>query len=108
MILKEFGSGWQERFESRLQDLFTLFPNIELINVERFHGMLRIQFNVPDKRIDYIIKAVVYKIERESAQCCEKCGSNGRRKEEYLPEKSCLCWKCYAMEIDKILHPRKD
>jgi hypothetical protein len=105
MILKEFGSGWQERFESRLQDLLTLFPDIELINVERFHGMLRVQFDVPDQRIDYIIKAVSYKIERESAQTCEQCGGSGRRKEEYLSEKLCLCWKCYAIEIDKILHP---
>jgi hypothetical protein len=105
MILKEFGSGWQERFESKLQDLLTLFPNIEIISVERFHGMLRIKFNVQDHRMDYITNAVSYKIERDSALYCEQCGNRGKRRTEYLSVRVCLCWKGYAIEIDKILNP---
>ena len=43
MILKEFKTGWQITFEERIQFLFTLWPDITLISVNRNHGMLRIK-----------------------------------------------------------------
>lgn len=103
MILKEFGAGWQKRFESKLQDLITFFPDIHLLSVNRFYGMLRIKFQAPTDQMQYVVDAVTYKIERDSAKVCETCGSPGTRKEEYLSEKLCLCWKCYAIEIDRVM-----
>lgn len=102
MILKEFKPGWQITFEERIQFLFTLWPDIKLTNINRSHGMLRIKLETLDKQVQYILDSVSYKIERESAHTCEECGNRGVRREEFLPEKMCLCWKCYALEVDAI------
>jgi hypothetical protein len=102
MILKEFKPGWQIAFEERIQFLFTLWPDIKLTNINRSHGMLRIKLETLDKQVQYILDSVSYKIERESAHTCEECGTRGVRREEFLSEKMCLCWKCYALEVDAI------
>lgn len=102
MILKNFKTGWQDKFEERIQHLLTTFPAISVKEVKRFHGMLRIKFETLDKNLEYLIDSVSYKIERESSSTCEVCGKWARRQEEYLPEKMCLCWKCYALEVDAL------
>lgn len=102
MILKEFKTGWQRKFEPRVQHLVNTFPVITVKEVKRFHGMLRITFETLDKDLQYLIDSVSYKIERESSSTCEVCGEWARRREEYLPEKMCLCWKCYALEVDAL------
>jgi len=102
MILKEFKTGWQITFEERIQFLFTLWPNIKLISINRNHGMLRIKLEALDKQVQHVLDSVSYKIERESVHTCEMCGNRGVRREEFLSEKMCLCWKCYALEVDAI------
>jgi hypothetical protein len=65
---------------------------------------LRVKLEAPlDKSIQYIVDCVTYKIERESALTCESCGKHGKPKIDMLPEKMCLCWKCYALEVDAIM-----
>lgn len=103
MILQEFGKGWSDRFEHKLQSLFHLLPDISLSSVQRFHGMLRVKIDALDKDVQYIVDCVVYKIERESYRVCEECGSSASfQREELLPEKRCLCWKCYALTVEKL------
>lgn len=102
MILNDFKIGWQNKFEQRLNALERLFPDITLQSVERYKGMLRVKFTSLDNDIQDVLDSVTYKIERESAQTCEGCGKQGRRTEEHLPEKMCLCWKCHALEIEQI------
>ena len=102
MILKEFKTGWQRAFEQRIQFLFEIWPDIKLISAQRAHGMLKIKLEALDKRVQDILDSVSYKIERESVHTCEMCGNRGVRREEFLPEKMCLCWKCYALEVDAI------
>lgn len=102
MTLNKFRSGWQTEFEPKLQILFNLFPNLVIDCVKRHFGMLSIKGSVLDKRHQYIVDCVMYKIERESSRVCEICGNYGIRKTEYLPEMMCLCWKCYALEIDSM------
>lgn len=102
--LKEFGLGWQQKFEPKLQILINQFPDIIIRNIKRYYGVLRITAETPlDKDTQFIVDCVVYKIERESAITCESCGVNALQKTEYLPEKKCLCWKCYALEVDAIM-----
>lgn len=102
MILNNFKSGWQDKFEPRVQHLLKTFPVITVKEVKRFHGMLRIKFETLDNDLQYLIDSVSYKIERESCSTCESCGKWARRQEQYLPEKMCLCWKCYALEVDAL------
>lgn len=102
MILKEFKPGWQITFEERIQFLFTLWSDITLISVNRNYGMLRIKLEALDKQVQYVLDCVTYKIERDSAHTCEGCGIRGIRRDEFLSEKMCLCWKCYALEVDAI------
>jgi len=102
MILKEFNTGWQETFREKIQSLFNVFPNLTVKDVKRFHGMLRLNFEALDKDTQYIVNCVSYKIERESATTCEMCGEYGIRRDEFLTEKQCLCWKCYALLVDAI------
>lgn len=97
MILKEFNKGWSNKFNTRLENLFKYFPDIELESAERYKGMLRVRFKALDNEVQDIVDSVAYKIERESARTCEFCGEYGRRKEEFLPEKMCVCWKCHAL-----------
>ncbi len=104
MILEKFKTGWQKAFEDRIQALLRIFPNIKLTNISRYHGMLRINFQAldNDESIQYIINCVSHKIERDSARICESCGEYGIRRDSYLQEKMCLCWKCYALEVDAL------
>lgn len=104
MILKDFKTGWQEAFEKRIQALVRVFPNVKLTNINRYHGMLRISFQALDNSEDtqYILDCVTHKIERDSARICENCGGYGIRRDSYLQEKMCLCWKCYALEVDAL------
>lgn len=103
MILEKFGVGWRNTFECKLERLFQILPDLRLVNVERFNGMLRIKIETLDNDIQYIVNCVVYKIERDSVRVCEECGkpTNGRRI-ELLPEPMSLCWTCYALTVDKL------
>jgi RNA polymerase-binding transcription factor DksA len=101
MILDKFKLGWINIFEKRIQNILDLFPSTKIETLIRYHGMLRIKFRNEDERVQEIIDAVSFKIERDSARTCESCGKmSGRRREEFLPEKMCLCWQCYALEVD--------
>jgi hypothetical protein len=104
MILQSFRPGWQEKFESRLTALTKYFSELSLVEVERYHGMLRVKYHSDNTDIQEIADAVTYKIERESSKICEQCGSFGKRVEEHLSEKMCFCWKCYTLEIDRLLN----
>jgi hypothetical protein len=103
MILDKVGLGWKNKFESRLNTLFKLFTDAKIISCERNNALLKIKIEVIDDELQDIVDAVTYKIERESARTCEECGRYGRRWEEHLPEKKCLCWKCYALEVDTLM-----
>jgi hypothetical protein len=103
ILLKKFGVGWQERFNAIIEELFKVVPDTLLISEERVHGMLRLKFTSNTELTQYIVDAVSYKIERDSSRICEGCGEWGSRRSEYLPEKKCLCWKCYALEVDAIM-----
>lgn len=103
-LLKEFKTGWQKIFEPKLDSVFKVFPSIQFISAHRVYGVLRIKLESPlDKDIQYILDCITYKIERESALICESCGNHGKPKTDMLPEKMCLCWKCYALEVDAIM-----
>lgn len=102
MILKRFRTGWQERFENKLQTLFDLFPAIELESVDRVHGLLRVKIKALDTKVQYVVDCVTYKIERESATACESCGLYGVRRDDLFEEKMCLCWKCHALELSQL------
>jgi hypothetical protein len=101
VILNKFGAGWVDKFENRLQSLYKFFPDIKLVSVQRYLGMLRVEFEALDSDIQDVINSVAYKIERESSKTCELCGNHGRRHEEHLEEKMCLCWKCYALKANE-------
>lgn len=102
-MLNKFRSGWREAFEPKLETLFKTFPDLELIDVKRYYGVLRIKIAAPlDNFHQYVVDCITYKIERDSARICEVCGKNGFLRKEFLPEKMCLCWKCYALEVDAI------
>lgn len=101
MILKEFKTGWQEAFEPKVQALLRLFPDTAVKIVYKKHGLLKIVFEHLDKDMQYVLDCVSYKLERESSRICEECGKYGVRRELYLSEKTCLCWKCYALEVDR-------
>lgn len=103
MILEKFGVGWRNTFEDKLQRIFKILPDLQLVNVERSNGLLKIKIETLDKDIQYIVDCIVYKIERDSVRICERCGkpNNGRRI-ELLPEPMSLCWTCYALVVDEI------
>jgi hypothetical protein len=112
MILNNtiLGNGWKEKFNDRIEIVFKLFPDISVNSVERYEGMLRIKLFAIDKEVQFILDCVSYKIERESAKTCESCGKAGRRITDrtFLSETKCLCWKCYAIEIDSMeLHSKE-
>ena len=103
MILDNFRDGWKNKFEQRITSLFKFFPDITIIEVKRFEGMLRIKLKALDTDVQSILDSVTFKIERESVITCETCGIYGRRTtsdDKFFPEKKCLCWRCYAIEID--------
>lgn len=106
MILENtiIGNGWKEKFNEKLKIVFKLFPKTSVDSIERYQGMLRIKLFALDKEMQFILDSVTYKIERESAKICETCGKAGRRitDKTYLSETKCLCWKCYAIEIDSM------
>lgn len=101
MILKEFKTGWQEAFEHKVQTIFRLFPDTKIISIYKKYGLLKISLRHLDKDIQYVLDCVTYKMERESSKTCEGCGKYGVRRELHLSEKTCLCWKCYALEVDR-------
>lgn len=102
MILENFKEGWQKAFEERLVSLFKIFPGLSVKSMQRYRGMLRIQLEALDSEVQYIVDCVTYKIERESGNTCEVCGAIGKRRSQLLPETLCVCWKCYALEVDAL------
>lgn len=102
MLLNNFKTGWKEAFTPKLEILFKMFPDITFVNAKRQHGLLKISISALDKDTQYVVDCVIYKIERESAKTCEECGRIGQGRIDLLPEKMCLCWKCYALEVDAI------
>jgi len=104
MILNKFGTGWKELFEKRLEYVNNVIAPDSIKNIERYRAMLRIKFESLDNDLQYVLDCVSYKIERESAITCERCGSYGsRRLSDLLPEPICLCLTCYTLEVDTIL-----
>lgn len=104
-MLKDYGTGWRNAFEKRIEELLKLFPELRLNSIKRYSAMLRLDFLAPSDDIQYIAKCVAYYIERQSATTCELCGKYGMRRtgDERLPEPKCLCLTCYALELDKAL-----
>lgn len=105
IMLKQFGTGWQEKFNKRLESINKLFPEATLNTASRYHGMLRLDFSAPSDDIQYLLDCVAYRIERESAKTCELCGNNALRRtgDPRLPEPKCLCMPCYALVLDEYL-----
>jgi hypothetical protein len=103
MILQNVGLGWKNKFENRINTIFKLFPDAQLISCSRDNALLKVKISVTEEDMQDVVDAVTYKIERESARTCEECGRYGRRWEEHLPEKKCLCWKCYALAVDALM-----
>jgi hypothetical protein len=109
MILYNFKEGWFNIFEKKILNILNVFPSTKIETLTRYHGMLRVIFKAESDDIQEIVDAVSYKIERDSARTCEGCGKlSGRRREEYLPEKMCLCWQCYALEVDASLRTNQN
>lgn len=105
MILHNIGAGWKAAFEDKLIQVTQLFPESTIESISNFEGMLRIKFLSLDNSIQYVLDCVAYKIERDSAKICELCGKFGRRtqkEDSFFPQRKCLCWTCYAMEIDSM------
>lgn len=101
-MLDKFGTGWRRVFSKRLNAMLDKLPDISVIAVERFRGMLRIEAKALDNDVQYIVDCVTYKIERESVNTCEECGNHGIRRDAHIPEMMCLCWKCYALKVDAL------
>lgn len=108
MILEQFKPGWQSKFEPKLEMLNRLFPTSTIATTTRYHGMLKITATDLDNDIQYVLDCITHKIERESASTCEECGKYGIRRDAYLLEKTCLCWQCYVLEIDRLQQNTKD
>jgi hypothetical protein len=100
--LENYGVGWSNVFNKRLEYLKTVLPEVRFNSIERFKGMLRINVSAPDEASQYLADCVVYCIERDSARMCENCGKYGLRRmdEELMPEPKCLCLPCYVLEVD--------
>lgn len=104
MLLEEFGIGWKEKFSKRLEYLQKVSPDVRYTNIERFRGMLRVTASTDSSDSEYLVKAVLYYIERESVKTCENCGKHGfRRDTSLLPEQKCLCLTCYTIEVDNTI-----
>lgn len=103
-MLTKFRQGWRFKFEDIIMGLFTLYPDATLVSEDRFSGMLKIKFKGLDNHSQYVLDSVSFKIERDSATTCEQCGDRGTRRKnlELLPEVMCLCWTCYALEVDSV------
>jgi hypothetical protein len=101
------GNGWKDAFQNKINKFISAFPDSKIISLQRDNGLLKVKFDIQNDDLQFIADSVSYKIERESARICENCGLRARRVDEFLLEKKCLCWKCYATEIDtnaKISH----
>ena len=104
-MLDVFGNGWKHKFQDNLLEIVQLFPDITVEYITNFEGMLRIKLTSLDKTIQYMLDCVTYKIERDSAITCETCGKRGRRTQPddaFFKQRKCLCWTCYAIEIDSM------
>jgi hypothetical protein len=106
MVLEKFGPGWKTKFEPIIQKLLTLWPNIQFDIARRHSGMLQVKAKVTlDKHAQFIVDSTLFKIERISAVTCEHCGTRGKRtkKNQYLSEILCLCWRCEAIETNRVV-----
>jgi len=104
-MLDTFETGWRNTFTPYVEYVLQLFPNVRVESVERYKGMLRMKLLGDTPEIQYILDGFSYKLERDSAKLCEKCGKYGiRRSEEYLSEMQCLCITCYVHTVDSILN----
>jgi hypothetical protein len=103
-MLTTFRQGWRNKFEEIVNRLVLLYPDAILVSEKRFSGMLKIKFKGLDNHSQYVLDSVSFKIERDSATTCEQCGDRGTRRKnlELLPEVMCLCWTCYALEVDSV------
>lgn len=103
-MLDKFGTGWQNAFTKRLEYLQKVLPDVRFISIERFKGMLRITADAGSNDSEYLAKAILYYIERESVKTCEICGKHGfRRDTSLLPVQKCLCLTCYTIEVDNTI-----
>jgi hypothetical protein len=106
MVLENYGIGWQTAFESIIQQLLILYPDLTIRSIRRKSGMLEILVDKTlDKPNQFIVDSTMFKIERVSARVCEHCGKRGRRTKNnpYLPEILCLCWACEALETTQVV-----
>lgn len=103
-MLDKFGTGWQNAFTKRLEYLQKVSPDARFTSIERFRGMLRVTASTDSSDSEYLVKAVLYYIERESTKTCENCGKYGfRRDTSLLPVQKCLCLRCYTIEVDNTI-----
>jgi hypothetical protein len=103
MILENFKIGWKETFEERIQNVLKRFPHAQIKNVKRHYGTLLVEFEILDNTDQFILDCVSYKIGRVSGKTCEGCGKTAHgviKNDDRLSEPMCLCWKCYALEIN--------
>ncbi len=104
-MLHNFGIGWRDLFEKHIDYAITSLPETSVSKIERYRGMLRIEFKASNAHLQYILDSFSYKIERESARTCEKCGAYGlRRFDDLLQETMCMCLPCYTLTVDEILN----
>jgi hypothetical protein len=102
MILDNFGLGWKLKFENLIQFILDTVKESKIVSISRYKGMLNVVFEGVDKHSQYMLDSLTTQIKRDSAITCETCGTQASRKKDLtlLPEVKCLCWKCYALEID--------
>lgn len=105
--LNDFGIGWQNKFNSRIETLKRVFPSVEIQSFRRFYGMLDVVATIDDEDVKYAFNATCIAIRRESSKVCEQCGKFGKvRGKEHdvyvLPEQKCMCTLCFTLEVDRI------
>lgn len=103
-MLNNFGTGWKTLFEKHIEYAVSVLPDVYVESVQRYKGMLRITFKSSNEHLQYILNCFSYKMERESAKTCEKCGKYGHRIfDERLDEPMCMCLDCYVLTVDSII-----
>lgn len=103
MILENFKIGWQKAFEEQINHVLKRFPYARIKTLKRHYGTLLVEFETLDNTDQFILDCVSYRIGRVSGKTCEGCGNIARgiiKNDNRLPEPMCLCWKCYALEIN--------
>ena len=93
-----FGEGWKS-LEDLLNEIVISLPFAKIQKKYHRFGMLCVEFVPLDNPAEqYILQCIAYKLERDSALLCERCGSSGRARKDLDPRRV-LCLPCYAITL---------